>query len=204
MRLKLERVRLRNFRIHEDYTFTPEDHGVTAIIGGNGHGKSSIIDGVAWALFGTKPNGSLKNTDLRRIGSDKSDECFVEVAITIDGDRRLTVKREIKGRTVQCECSIDGTLEAGPAVSNADRWIPKTIGIDEEGFLSAILVQQKQVGAIVSESASVRQRSIEKLTGITAATNAVKAAREDANALHKAISITFPATETEDVIKSSL
>lgn len=204
MRLKLEQVRLRNFRIHEDYTFTPEDHGVTAIIGGNGHGKSSIIDGVAWALFGTKPNGSLKNTDLRRIGSDKSDECFVEVAITIDGDRRLTVKREIKGRTVQCECSIDGTLEAGPAVSNADRWIPKTIGIDEEGFLSAILVQQKQVGAIVSESASVRQRSIEKLTGITAATNAVKAAREDANALHKAISMTSPDMDDEDDIKSSI
>lgn len=205
MRLIIEKVHLKNFRIHDDYVFTPSTDGVTAIIGDNGHGKSSIIDGIAWALYGTKPNGSVKNSALRKIGSQDSSECFVDVLLRIDGDQKLRVKRSIKGKnTVQCECWIDDVLEAGPSVSHADKWIPSMLGIDEEGFLSAVLVQQKQVGAIVSESASIRQQNIEKLTGITAATNAVKNAREEANSLKKAIKIIAPEASNIDDTKNDI
>jgi exonuclease SbcC len=204
MQLKIKKVHLKNFRIHDDYIFEPSENGVTAIIGNNGHGKSSIIDGIAWALYGTKPNSSMKNSLLRKIGVDESEPCYVDVILSINGNQNLRVKRSIKGKnTVQCECWVDDVLEAGPAVSHADRWIPKMLGIDEEGFLSAVLVQQKQVGAIVSESASIRQQNIEKLTGITAATNAVKAARDEANALKKAISMIAPeASNIDDTRKT--
>lgn len=205
MRMTLVEVHLRNFRIHEDYRFRPASKGITSIIGDNGHGKSSIIDGIAWALYGAKPDGSLKTSDLRRIGADVKDECYVEVTMILDGGRTLRVKRSIHRKSsVQCDCWMNGVLESGGSVSTADRWIPGILGIDKDGFLSAVLVQQKQVGEIVSESASVRQRNIERLTGITAATEAVKLAREEANSLKKAMDMAAPDVEDMDSIEKTL
>lgn len=205
MRMTLVEVHLRNFRIHEDYRFRPASKGITSIIGDNGHGKSSIIDGIAWALYGAKPDGSLKTSDLRRIGADVKDECYVEVTMILDGGRTLRVKRSIHRKSsVQCDCWMNGVLESGGSVSTADRWIPGVLGIDKDGFLSAVLVQQKQVGDIVSESASVRQRNIERLTGITAATEAVKLAREEANSLKRAMDMAAPDVEDMDSIRKAL
>lgn len=208
MRLKLNYVHLVNFRKHADYMFTPADTGITAILGENGHGKSSIIDGIAWALYGVKPSKSLKNTELKRNTAAQDDPCYVEVSLMINDDDELIVNRSIKGKagTVQCECRLNGKLEAGPAVSNVSKWIPKTIGLDTDGFLSAVLVQQKQVDDIISQSPAVRQANIEKLTGITAATKAVKAARDDANSLKKALALLAPPdndTNYENIIKES-
>ena len=104
MRLKLNYVHLVNFRKHTDYMFTPADTGITAILGENGHGKSSIIDGIAWALYGVKPSKSLKNTELKRNTAAQDDPCYVEVSLIMNDDDELIVNRSIKGKagTVQC------------------------------------------------------------------------------------------------------
>lgn len=200
MRLKLKNVHLVNFRKHADYLFTPAVDGITAILGENGHGKSSIIDGIAWCLYGVKPSKSLKNIELKRNTATVSDPCFVEVMLTLDDNNVIKVRRTLKGKnaTVQCECYLNDKLEAGPSVANADKWIPKTLGLDSEGFLSAVLVQQKQVDDIISQTAAVRQANIEKLTGITAATNALKTARDEANSLKKAIELIAPDVNEKD------
>lgn len=205
MRLTLKTVRLRNFRIHEDYLFSPSQEGITAIIGDSGKGKSSIIDGVAWALYGTRPS-KVTNSTWRRLGSKLSDPCFVEVVIGLDDAHELKVKRSVHGKsgTVQCECWLDGSLEAGPAVTSASKWLPKIIGLDEEGFLTAVLVQQKQLDDIVSKSPAIRQQSIEKLTGITAATKAVRSARDEATALKKALSLMAPDAGNEEEYKKNI
>ena len=194
MQLRLNYVHLVNFRRHEDYMFTPAPEGITAILGENGHGKSSIIDGIAWALYGVKPSKALKNSDLKRNNAAETDPCYVEVSLTLNDTDELIVNRSIKGKsaTVQCECKLNGKLEAGPAVSNTVKWIPRQLGLDADGFLSAVLVQQKQVDDIISQSSSVRQSNIEKLTGITAATKALKTARDDANMIKKALSLIAP------------
>lgn len=181
MQLRLKKVHLRNFRIHTDYTFEPAETGVTAIIGRNGHGKSTIIDGIAWALYGTKPNTGVKNSSWRRINAPDDENSYVEVTFDMDG-RELKIKRTLigpKASSATCECWLDGVLEAGPAVSHASRWIVNTLQLDEEGFLSTMLVQQKHVGQLVSASRAERRRILERLTGITAVSNALEKAKEE-------------------------
>lgn len=180
MQLKLSSIHLKNFRIHEDYVFEPQDEGITAICGQNGHGKSTIIDSISWALYGTKPNKSLKNKDLRREDAADDDETYVDLNMTLDG-QKLRVKRSIVNANgaVSCECWLDGVLEAGPAVSHAERWIVKTLGLDEDSFLSTVLVQQKQVGALVDASPRGRRQILEKLTGIAAVTKALESAHSE-------------------------
>ncbi len=192
MRLRLKSVHLKNFRIHADYTFEPDETGVTAIIGRNGHGKSTIIDGIAWALYGTKPNTGIKNSSWRRIDAPDDENAYVEVAFDLDG-RELKIKRTLvgpKASSVTCECWLDGTLEAGPAVSHASRWIINVLQLDEEGFLSTMLVQQKHVGQLVSASRAERRRILERLTGVTAVSTALEKAKEEEKVTKRAASST--------------
>jgi exonuclease SbcC len=187
MKIKLKSIHLRNFRIHEDYTFTPADNGVTAIVGANGRGKSSIIDGIAWALYGTKPNKSMKNSSWRRIQAPEDDPAYVDVDLELN-DQSVRIKRSIvnpKNGGQQCECFLDGSLVAGPAVSHAEKWIVKTIGLDENSFLSTILVQQKHVDELVSAGQAERKRLLERLTGIEAVSRALQAAKDEARSYTK-------------------
>ena len=188
MKINLHRIHLRNFRIHEDYTFEPAESGVTAIVGSNGKGKSSIIDGFAWALYGTRPNSSMKNSSWRRIQAPPEEPSFVQVEFSLN-DQEVTIKRSIvdpvKGGQ-QCECFMDGNLVAGPAVRDAERWIIKNIGLDEDSFLSTILVQQKHVDELVSASQAERRRLLERLTGIEAVSRAWQNAKDEAKAEKKA------------------
>jgi len=111
----LEEIHLRNFRIHKDYVFRPAEEGITAIVGRNGKGKSSIIDGLAWALYGTRPNTSIKNSSWRRIGAPKDEPSFVEVKLTLE-DQNIVVKRSIvnpKNGATKCECWLDGEHDRG-------------------------------------------------------------------------------------------
>lgn len=189
MKLHLTKVRLRNFRVHKDYTFTPMEEGVTAIVGKNGHGKSTIIDGIAWAIYGTKPNSGIKNSSWRRLGAPEDEESFVDAVFDLDGSE-LRVKRSIvnaKNGGTKCECWLDGTLEAGPAVSHAESWLTKKLGLDESGFLSTVLVQQKHVNQLVAASRTERRRTLEKLTGITAITNALDQAKLEEKTYSKAV-----------------
>lgn len=189
MKLHLTKVRLRNFRVHKDYTFTPMEEGVTAIVGKNGHGKSTIIDGIAWAIYGTKPNSGIKNSSWRRLGAPEDEESFVDAVFDLDGSE-LRVKRSIvnaKNGGTKCECWLDGTLEAGPAVSHAESWLAKKLGLDESGFLSTVLVQQKHVNQLVAASRTERRRTLEKLTGITAITNALDQAKLEEKTYSKAV-----------------
>lgn len=189
MKLHLTKVRLRNFRVHEDYTFEPMEEGVTAIVGKNGHGKSTIIDGIAWAIYGTKPNSGIKNSSWRRLGAPEDEESFVDAVFDLDGSE-LRVKRSIvnaKTGGTKCECWLDGTLEAGPAVSHAESWLTKKLGLDESSFLSTVLVQQKHVNQLVAASRTERRRTLEKLTGITAITSALDQAKLEEKTYSKAV-----------------
>ena len=49
--MRLLSIHLQNFRQHED-THIEFERGLTGIIGANGAGKSTILEGIAWALYG--------------------------------------------------------------------------------------------------------------------------------------------------------
>ena len=49
--MRLHALRLQNFRQHADTRLTFES-GLTGIIGPNGSGKSTILEAIAWALYG--------------------------------------------------------------------------------------------------------------------------------------------------------
>ena len=201
MSIKLRRVELSNIRSHKHLIFEPEGEGITAIRGANGAGKSTIVDSIAWALFGTKPAGVSRASAIYRTGAVWGKEkCFARVEIEVDGQLLKVERRMIsKAGAVECdvwEVDVDSSGKrtekhvAGTAVSHVESYLRQRMRMDERGFLAAILVQQKQVDSLISATAKERAQVIEKLTGISSITTALNNARAESNTLKKVASIT--------------
>lgn len=193
----IKKVELSNIQVHKHFVFEPDQDGITAIRGANGTGKSTIVDSIAWGLFGTKPQGVSRAVSLYREGAKfAEDKCYVRIWLNIDG-RDLKIERRMLDKHGKTECDIweefsngeDITQnhQAGPAVSHSETFIRKTLKMDEKGFLTAILIQQKQVDKLISATTKERAQAIEKLTGISSITAALTEARKEFNARNKEV-----------------
>lgn len=211
MSIILRRVEVSNMRSHKHYIFEPEREGITAIRGANGAGKSTIVDSIAWAMYGSKPAGVSKTSALYRSGATWGvDKCFARVEIEIDGTI-LLVERRMITKAGAVECDVWRIVEdenghrtrkhlAGTAVSQVEVYLRQRLRMDEQGFLAAILVQQKQVDALISATARERAQVIEKLTGISAITSAFEQARAQLKDLKKSSAVfTSNATDITDI-----
>lgn len=212
MSLLLKSIELSNIRSHEHFIFEPAEEGLTAISGPTGSGKSTIVDSLAWTLFGTKPKGVSKNSAIAREGMDfKEDRCFSRIEIYL-GEDLLKVERKMISKGGAAACNVwqwDGDQEewthmAGESVSHAEAYIRKRLKMDEKGFLTSVLVQQKQVDQLISAGPPERARVIEKLTGISAISAGIVAARQEQNSIKKATQLSNVDESEYAAVKASL
>lgn len=204
MSFVLKSVILKNIRAHEFFEFEPELEGITAIGGDNGAGKSTIVDSCAWSLYGTRPSG-LKNKDLIRDGVDPKDQAVKVTVHILNGGMELVVERKILNKQGATECNVwgksaDGELKhlAGPGVSHVEKFLRNELGLNEKGFLTSVLIQQKQVDQIVAASPRERGAVIEELTGITSITQAISKTNENVRFLEKSLSA-FKVDDVEEI-----
>lgn len=101
----VNKVKVRNFRSHDSFSFEADPHGVTVIKGRNGTGKSTLVDSIAWCLYGIKPHGVTKNQDLKRKTAASGDPCYVEVDVTVPSGDVYRVQRRILSRS-NSECDV--------------------------------------------------------------------------------------------------
>lgn len=211
MGMKIKKITVSNFRQHEFLEFVPAQNGITAISGPSGAGKSTILDAMAWALYGIKPKGVSKQSSLVRRGTDFSDgnRCYVEVDFRVDG-ANLRVHRELRnGRTTECEVyeyqenSQDYVLEAGPATSHAESYIRKRLKKDANGFMSAVYVRQKSIDDLIEPGNSKTSKVVEKLLGISSISESLVSASEELKDLKRTIKVSATdGTDVEELEKS--
>ncbi len=96
MRIKLLRMRLKNFMCYETAEFDFSDR--TLICGANGHGKSSIASAYTWALFDC--DYSLKSSPAvrREINGEPDMDSDVEVSLTFDVDGKEVTMSKVQKR----------------------------------------------------------------------------------------------------------
>lgn len=186
----IKKIILENFRIHKYLEFEPIESGITSIMGENGSGKSSVVDGFSWCLFGTRLRG-LSNKHYIREGVDPSEETVkVETHLRISHEDYI-IERQIRTNngTTQCKVFKGDELVAGPTITHAEEYIRRITGLDKDGFLASTFVQQKQVDEIISATPSKRSAVIEKLLGIEAITTAIKLAKDELRQLEKSLGL---------------
>lgn len=91
--MKINRIYLENYRIHEKLE-VEFDRGINLLLGENGKGKSSILEAIGYALFGSDLRGTQK--DAIQYGK-KSAKIQVEFT-GVDGEEYI-VTRKLPGAT---------------------------------------------------------------------------------------------------------
>ena len=161
-------LHLKNWRSHGDTTLEFSE-GTNALIGVMGSGKTSVLDAICFALFGTFPALQSKKICLEDIISKKpkeQKEAEVEIRFNADG-AEWSVKRIIsRTRATSAELKKAGTLIEGPQPSKVTEEVERLLKIDYDLFTRAIYSEQNGLDHFLTIPKGARMRKIDELLAI--------------------------------------
>jgi len=152
-------VKLDNFLSHKDTELT-FDNGVTVFIGGNGAGKSSIIDAMTFALFGKTRRGTNEET-IR----DGESQAATQIYFEVNGKKYQAIKKIQKNNSPH-QLLDNNSLPIAIGDKKVSEEIKKIIGLDYDTLGIASIVPQGQLTEIIQSDSGVKLRSlIDKVIG---------------------------------------
>ncbi len=177
--MRLHRLELTNYRRHRHSRVEFAD-GVTAVIGRNGSGKSSLIEALGFALFGTGATRTSKDL-LRSDDAAPSDAVSVTLEFDLDG-QAVGVVRELRGRnlTPSASLTVNGQtlVPAGAGSSDAvTKQLEKLLGLNADGFFTTVVARQKELSRLADQKPTERKRLILEMLGVDELDRAIARAR---------------------------
>jgi len=158
----LKKLHLKNFLIHKETDVEFSENGITVFIGDNGAGKSSIIEGITYALFGKSSKGNI--ADLVNWGK-KYAEVYLE--FEKDGEEfRIERSIEIRGKSAKSEAVLlkKSKNHFQPYFQkNVNREIPKITGVSNKTFNTSVLVKQGDIEGILNLTPKERAKVLEDI-----------------------------------------
>src|SRR3989338_2833589 len=161
----ISKVRLKNWKSHLDSEFE-FSQGVNGLIGIMGSGKSSVMDSISFALFGTFPH-----LNSRKIGLDdlimkkpqQQKEAEVSLELKLNGST-YSVKRVIReGKgTTHAEIRENGKLiDVNPV--GVTSYVEKILGIDYPLFSRAVYSEQNNIDYFLTIPKGKRMQHIDEM-----------------------------------------
>jgi DNA repair protein SbcC/Rad50 len=188
--VRVRRIRIRNYGSYRVCELDIPD-GITGAIGRNGSGKTTILEALAWALFGKGRN----DRELTRCAYAPGDEpCEVEAEIEI-GDRRCRLLRALvrRGKRWFPEARLDwgsGVVEgAAPVTAEVQR----LLGMDAPTFFRSVFARQGELDALSDIDPRDREQHFLRMLGIDRIDAAVKQARDEAAAREREVAVAVTA-----------
>jgi exonuclease SbcC len=174
--VRLHALRLQNFRQHADSAIE-FDTGLTGIIGPNGSGKSTILEAVAYALYGVAAARNTKETiRFARAGARAS------VRVELDFDLAGHRYRVVRGLT-SAELYLDGSdAPIANSIRGVDEFLRRRLGMSREEFFNTYFTGQKELSAMAAMNAPERARFLSQVLGyekLRAAEDLAKERRRD-------------------------
>jgi exonuclease SbcC len=160
----IKSIRLKNWKCHLD-SYLEFSEGTNCLLGVMGAGKTSILEAISYALFGTFPQLQQKKVKLEDIIMKKpvrKDYAEVELEFVLDG-KRYQVKRRIERRKASsAELRIDGKLvEAQP--QRVTEFIEDVLKIDFDLFTRAIYSEQNKIESFLTIPKGQRMKRIDEV-----------------------------------------
>lgn len=177
--MKVRTLRMENFRRHHDTTLEFPD-GAIALLGRNGSGKSTILEAIGFALFGTTATRTVKEL-LRWDRAPPGDPVRVELDCELAG-QAVHIERELRGKnlTGTASLTVDGTVQvAGGAGSHqaVTESIERLLGMGQDAFFTTVVARQRELSRLADLGPADRKRLILDMLGVDALDRAIRTAR---------------------------
>jgi|GEM_PF-245291 len=166
----LNKLTLRNFKRYADEEITFHD-GITGITGNNGAGKSTIVEGILFALYGVKGTG-IDGDFVLSSGAASGEKCEVTLSFSVAGDPYTIIRWYRKGKkSTQHDAQI--ILEGGDkptlladGVTAVEKEVQRILGMGPADFRNTIYAGQKDLLTLLDETPGERQRWFMRMLGI--------------------------------------
>ena len=157
--MRLNSLRLSNFRQHTD-SFITFDTGLTGIIGPNGSGKSTILEAIAWALYGQDAARGKKET-IRSLNAGAGARVKVELDFELGG-HRYRVERGL----TSAELYLDGAeFPIANSLTGVSDMLRRRLGMTREEFFNTYFTGQKELDVMASMAPSERAQFLSRVLG---------------------------------------
>ena len=164
----IKSIELINFISHSETKLDFED-GVTVFVGSNGAGKSSIIDGITFALFGEHTRKSNKSLIRRDSSQAYAKIRFSAKNRTYEATRKIDSKGTVSALFTEIKEGQEISLSYGERKQfgeSTTREIESTLGLDFQKLKIASIVQQGELGAIIKAKPKEFKELINAIIGI--------------------------------------
>jgi len=176
-KMRLLSLDITNFRVIRQARLTFSD-SLTGIIGPNGAGKSSLIEAVAWSLYGNRVARSGKD-EIKSTFAGPDESCEVALSFDISGEHYRIVRRLI-GRTERPEVELyRGSRSESVGSMETLRYVTGLLGLDWRGFLSSFLARQQELNALADLPPGQRREHLAGMLGIERLDKALQRVKED-------------------------
>jgi DNA repair protein SbcC/Rad50 len=162
--MHLNKLAMKNFKKFR-YAELDFSDGLTGIVGSNGAGKSTIVEAIAWALYGNRAS-AIKRDFIRNARARESDS--VETCLTLSlGKQELVIYRAMKGKGLMAEAflELDGQRTATGS-KEVDTRLEEILNISYQDFMKTFYARQKDLDNLLKEGGMGKREYLLKLLGL--------------------------------------
>ncbi len=177
--MRISYLEIRNYRKFRNLKLQLPD-GVIGILGLNGAGKTTIIEAMAWCLFGNVDEVVRTNKEsIRRLGAGPSETVMVALEFELD-EVEYRLEREMGGRNL----SMKATLRSrGEMLAEGDRAVKAKvldlIGMDHKSFFTSIFARQKELNELQNFTPAERKKVVLRMLRIDSVDSVIQSVRDE-------------------------
>lgn len=193
--MKFQKLTIKNFLTIGEASIELDDRGLLLIQGenqddpsaeSNGAGKSSVVDALCWALYGTTARGVTGDAVVNKTAKK---DCHVAV-VMVEGDKEYRVVRYRKDSAAKNVVTIserDLTTGVGGDLSKGtdketQEVINAVMGCSLDVFMAAVYAGQEKMPDLPGMTDKMLKTLIEEAAGVEVLTEAYSVARNRYNA----------------------
>lgn len=164
----IKSIVLENWKTHQN-TKVSFEKGTNIIVGKIGAGKSSIIDGICYSLYGVFPslqNRKITLAETIMFKPVKRKEAKLKLEFEHDS-KNYRIEREVFSEKVNtAKLYLEDKLIAGPKQTDVNERVSEILGIDYDLFVKIVYSEQNEIDYFLKIAPGKRKEQFDALFGI--------------------------------------